>query len=539
MSRPEAPSTVHPLLDTAAKALRFGRRDEARSALLQAADLAAGDAALLEEIARSLEDAADREGARRVYKRCLLTDPDRYLAHSRLGAIQFENGEIEEATFHLERANTLKPGDPAILNNLGLLYEIGDKPERAIETLTRALEKGAPEDFVKGTLAGIYEDSNLLEPLKALLDEALPKFPGDFYLNLIAAKLKRREGDLEGARTRLEGLDPSHQPNDAQVIYHFEMGRILDAAGDYEKAFTHFETGNRLSAAEPSFRVFDKKRAREQVRMLDALDLSSWKTPAAEEGTERAPAFLIGFPRSGTTLLTQVLDAHPALEVLEEKPILARLTLLLDEEAEPFPKGLETLSAAKAASLRAHYAIHADTLRKRDPSRLLVDKFPLHILDVPLIAKLFPRAKMILALRHPCDVVLSCFMQNFGPNAAMLNFLTLEDATAYYAAVMALWQKFRREIPLEVLEIRYERIVENLEREARALVTFLGLPWDEAVLSYRERAMAKARINTPSYHQVIKPIYREAVGRWRHYEPFLKPYVPRLAPFCRDFGYEL
>jgi len=539
MAKVGTPDEVQALLKNAASALHFGRAAEARTSLLEAADRASGDAPRLEEIARLLEDAGERAAAAKIYKRCLLTDPERYLAHSRLGALRFQDREIEAALFHLERANELKPDDPAILNNLGLLYEMHDQPERAIETLKLALEKGGPENLIQGTLAGIYEDSNFLDRLKRLLAEALPKFPGDFYLNLVAAKMKRREGDVAGALRHLAPFDPATQPNDAQVIYHFELGRVFDAAGDYDRAFTHFAEGNRLSADEPSFRAFDLKKSREQIQTLRALDLASWKTPAETEITQGVPAFLVGFPRSGTTLLNQILDAHPGIEVLEEKPILARLAGRLNEGKGNFPKVLETVDGQVLASLRGHYAIHADALRKRESGRLLVDKCPLQILEVPFIAKLFPRGKIILSLRHPCDVVLSCFMQNFGPNNAMLNFLNLDDASAYYAAVMDLWRHDRSEIPLDCHTIRYEALVENFEREVRALVAFLGLPWDEGVLAYREQALSKARINTPSYHQVIQPIYGGAVGRWRRYEKHLKPYLPRLAPFAREFGYDL
>lgn len=545
MTQAHPQHNVRSELDAAHQLLRQRRSGEAKTILARAFELAAGDAELLEEVGRSFEDAGDPKEARRAYTHCLLTDPDRYLAHARLGNIKFQEGNTPEATFHLERASTLKPDDPAVLNNLGLMYQMGDQPEKAIATLKRALEKGAAEDLVKGTLAGIYEDCNMLEPLKSLLEDALPKYPRDFYLNLIAAQLKRREGDLTGARAHLERVNVSQQPSDAKIVYHFELGRILDAAGDSEAAYEHFALGNRLAASEPTFQAFNKTSARQQVQNLAALDFVSWSKPEEQAGdAESAPAFLIGFPRSGTTLLTQVLDAHPDIEVLEEKPVLARLVghlhgLSKRQETKPFPQCLETLSSEDIRSLRVHYFIHADSLRQRKASPCLVDKFPLHILDLPLITKLFPRAKIIFALRHPCDVVLSCFMQNFGPNAAMVNFLTMEDSITYYTEVMNFWNQCRKRIPLDLHEVRYERLVEYFEDEARALISFVGVPWNEEVLRYREQALSKPRINTPSYHQVVRPIYQDAKARWRRYKKFLDPHLSRLEPFCKDYGYDL
>jgi hypothetical protein len=161
----------------------------------------------------------------------------------------------------------------------------------------------------------------------------------------------------------------------------------------------------------------------------------------------------------------------------------------------------------------------------------------LNTIDIGLIHRLFPDARIILALRHPCDVVLSGFMQPFQPNAAMIHFATLADTARFYAQVMELWQAYRAVLPLDVAVIRYEDLVADVAGEARRLLDFLNLPWDDAVLQYAEHARSRA-IATPSYHQVVQPIYRRSVGRWRNYGFAFADILPVLVPALAAFGYD-
>ena len=167
----------------------------------------------------------------------------------------------------------------------------------------------------------------------------------------------------------------------------------------------------------------------------------------------------------------------------------------------------------------------------------LVDKMPLNTVDAGLIARLFPKAKVLLALRHPCDVVLSGFMQAFKPNPAMVQFETLKSSALFYAAVMDLWRQYEPVLPLSVHRVRYEDLIADFEGETRRMLAFLGVAWDDAVLAYAERAKGKA-IATPSYHQVTQPIYTRSVGRWRNYHAAFADVLPILEPWLKAFGYQ-
>ena len=247
------------------------------------------------------------------------------------------------------------------------------------------------------------------------------------------------------------------------------------------------------------------------------------------------PVFLVGFPRSGTTLLTQVLDNHPRLQALEEKPAVDALVGAAARLAD-IASALESEDTLER--LRSVYFAVVERSVKRAPGTWLVDKYPLNILRLPLIHRVFPDAKVLLALRHPCDVCLSCYMQSFKLNSAMASFLSLEQTARLYALAMRRWQWCAANLAMDVHVVRYESLVNDFEDQVQAMLGFLGLPWDDKVLEHVEGAKRRGRINTPSYHQVAQPIYRHAVYRWRHYAGHLQSILPTLRPFIQDFGYD-
>jgi hypothetical protein len=223
---------------------------------------------------------------------------------------------------------------------------------------------------------------------------------------------------------------------------------------------------------------------------------------------------------------------HPGIAVIEEEPILQRVADSLG--------GMERLAGlddAELDRLRNVYFTEVDRLVPDAAGKLVIDKLPLNIVRVPLIHRLFPDAPIVFAQRHPCDVVLSCFMQSFVINDAMANFLDLGDAASLYDLVLTFWQKCCDVLPLRVHTVRYEDLVRDLVGEARSALEFLGLPWDGAVLDHSGTARARGLISTPSYSQVIRPIYREASGRWERYRAQMAPVLPTLAPWARRLGY--
>jgi len=224
----------------------------------------------------------------------------------------------------------------------------------------------------------------------------------------------------------------------------------------------------------------------------------------------------------------------PMLHVMEELPVLHAVRADLGG-----PEQLASLDSAQANSLRARYFAELDTLSPLPAGRTVVDKHPLHMAEMPLIHRIFPEAKVVLVERHPCDVVLSCFMANFHLNHAMRSFADLEEAARTYDAVFECWTRATDLLPINVHAVRYERMVENLEHEMKSLLAYLELPWDPGVLDNRASAANRTHIRTASYSQVTEPLYQRAAGRWQRYRKHLDPVLPILAPWAHKLGYRL
>jgi hypothetical protein len=253
-------------------------------------------------------------------------------------------------------------------------------------------------------------------------------------------------------------------------------------------------------------------------------------------------AVLAGFPRTGTTLIEQVLDSHPGLVSSDEREAFGRdiFPALWMTPKTPLPtaQAFDAIPSERLAFQRTRYLDYmAAALNEPIADRVHLDKNPTLTLLLPGMLRLFPETKLLIALRDPRDVVMSCFMQYLPLNTNSVCFFTLERTARRYAHDMGIWIKLREMIQSPRLEIRYEDCVADLEREARRALEFLGLPWDVSVLQYRERLKVKA-VSSPTYEAVSKPLYTSAIGRWKNYRKFLEPCLPILQPLVEAFGYE-
>lgn len=396
-------------------------------------------------------------------------------------------------------------------------------------------------------LAAVHERCNRLPQAEALAQSLAAQRdrlnPHQLELLLeLEAQLATRRDQHALARERMQELlqRPSADAN-ARGDLWLKLGRCLDALGEPAAAMQALASGH----AERHALVTRTHAALPQgdglLAVLDAPvpAMRSPLVPTAHAGEPADPVFLVGFPRSGTTLLEQLLDAHPGLASFDEQPFLQRLVTRINERHRPgYPESLAQLSAADAAALRRHY--HADVARVLPALgvRRAVDKNPLNLVRLPLVATLFPQAQVLLALRHPCDVVLSCYMQNFRSPAFAITFETLASTAAMYARVMAHFHAWRERLPLPLHVVRYEDLVADVSGVGQELFGFLGLPWSEDLAAFTERARRKGAISTPSYAEVVKPVNQRAVGRWQRYrEWFEGEPLDTLGPWIEQLGY--
>jgi tetratricopeptide (TPR) repeat protein len=552
----------------------LGRHDDAASALRRAVILRPDFARAYNHLGHVLRAKGDLGEAREAFEHALRIDPDLAGARRNLATVLMASGRFEEAIDAFEASLHKTPRHVPTLLNLGIAYHTVRRFKKAAEAYRRALalEPGnalghlnlglvlneqrrtdeaeaaflearrlAPANpDVYAELAALYEETNRLDDMRAALETGLGHAPGHPRLNLEAAKLARRDGNAEAGLRRLRAIDSKRLPPPLAEQYHYQMGYLLDRAGETEPAWRHFEAANGYAARTPRAAQVSPERFLAMLDRMQAFfadaDPGTW--PPAPAGDRPAPVFMLGFPRSGTTLTDVLLDGHPDIRMVEEQNTILKVVQALDGMPGGYPDSLAALDPDTIADLRRRYFSALDAAAGDAGDALLVDKMPIRTFQVGLLWRLFPDARYVFGLRHPADVVLSNFMQHYMPTDAFANFHTLEGTVRVYDGVMNLWHRYREKLPLSVHEVRYERLVEDLEGEARRLLEFLGVPWDPAVLDFTRTAEARGRINTNSYHQVTEALYRRARNRWRRYQRFLEPAMDRLAPHIETFGYE-
>ena len=523
-------------------AIELGDLDQAIGHHRRAAELKPDLAQAYHNLGGTYHTARDYEKAAEAFSEARKRDPDNFDTLSALGAVFKELGRLEESLECLRRAHDLRPGDPGCITAMVLIERQAKGADADVTHIADAVVELPQRADAFAALASSLETMNSLEDAGAAAQEALA-LDGDHLLaNVVAARLERRAGDAAAARDRLRRLGERNGALDAAG--YTVLGQAHDRLGEYDDAFdaftqakqcTRHDLGNESSLRQDTF----VDHVRTFRTWYSAEKAAAWATPPASPD-QPDPVFFVGFPRSGTTLFEQMLDSHPDLVTTGETQILGRLQLItpsLLKRTGQSPQILDDLDAAEAETLarwyRAEVARHSGV---GATSKRVVDKMPLNIVELGFVRRIFPSAQVIVALRDPRDVILSCFMQNFRVNQAMAHFLSVEGTARLYAAVMELWLHYRSDTGLNAIEYRYEDLVTDTEGVARRVFEFLGEPWDENVLQYQNRASERF-VSTPSYADVSTPIYDRSIGRWRNYARHLAPALPVLAPFVREFGY--
>ena len=325
----------------------------------------------------------------------------------------------------------------------------------------------------------------------------------------------------------------------------YELAGIKDNEGKYDEAMTALLEAKALLRPHmgPHAATLQhmQSRAKEMEQTITTAVMDRWHADADKLQPLRRIALLCGHPRSGTTLLEQVLDAHSDITSAEETKVMhddAYLPLIRD-----FPEGTSILQALDSVPpsvirhARENYFRCTELfLRRQIGSRLLVDKNPSLNLMIPMVVRVFPEAKFLIALRDPRDVVVSCFLQALPPTPIGSAYLSLEGTVNQYVNVMGFWLEMLPRMGNQWRYVRYEEMVEDLPAVARSVLEFLGVGFEDNVLKFYEHARAK-RVTSPSRDDVRKPLYRTAVGRWRNYQKYLDPYLPGLERFVKAFNY--
>ena len=472
-------------------------------------------------------------------ERAIALNPTNAEALLNLGICRQILREFDLAKHAFERATQIAPVDPRALRHLGNLYKERQDSQSAVLCYRQALQINPNDSDIWAELISTLELLNNLDEAQAVVDAALQRIPGDANILFESAKLSRRRNNNELALQTLQSINLQRLHPRLVQSFHYERATVLDRLGNYSDAFADYSQGNALASTSIRARSTDKTAL---SRQMDAIQqwLAQGAPAAISESDEDLGedlCFLIGFPRSGTTLLDVMLDGHLQLLSLEEKPSIERVAFKLDQLPGHYPNAMLALNREQRHALRS---IYRETIAdfKQAQHTLVLDKMPIRTIHAAFIHRLFPKAKFLFVERHPCDVVLSNFMQHYAINEAMINFTQLVSTVDVYDKVMRSWQQCLAVLPeLNVHYVRYETLISDTENTLRSICEFLGLPWQSGLEQHQNSLEHRPQIKTNSYHQVAEPIYQRSKYRWLNYQTQLQPLMVKLEPHIKRMNY--
>jgi tetratricopeptide (TPR) repeat protein len=477
--------------------------------------------AILEQ-AFSAHRAGQFEQAIALYQQVLAHDATQIWAHNGIGHAYFSLGRYPEARAGFEAAIRIDPSFAEAFHGLGLLEKSWANYDEALEHFRHA-QRLRPDyvDAIAGE-ASLLEAVGKKKEAYDLLASLVEKGIVNTNLAVAYANVARHDGETERALAALRrALSVPNLARADQVYLHFELGKHLDAAGDYTAAFEHFRQGNLLKGA-----VFDSVRHAGIVNeIIRTFDRKGFPDYARAAQTSDLPVFIVGMPRSGTSLVESILAAHPAVHGAGELDFFGLFSRSLPPSLVSGKTLLQLMRAVDGATLDRVATEYLNLLRRLggDAVVRVTDKMPYNFFWLGLLELLFPDARVIHCLRDPRDTCLSIYFHDFtGQHHYAYD---LRNIGLYYREYRRLMAHWREVGSLPLLEVQYESLVKSPDAQTRRIVEFCGLSWNNACLKFHT---SNRVTKTASYDQVRRPLYASAVGRWRHYEAYLSPLIEEL-----------
>jgi tetratricopeptide (TPR) repeat protein len=573
----EAHRHLLPLEEKAVQALGSGDLEAAERLALDVLELAPAlprALGVLYEIRKSQDKALAREA---LIRRIVMLEPNNFSATNEITLLLLGRGSVVEAERHARNAVRIAPENAQSHYLMGLVLTEAYRPAVAEFHYRRALDfAGTREPTVLANFALCLKNQGKMAEARALYAESLAAAPDSLHTLLGFARLEEADRNLDAAMALLDRAAALYPGNQSMLLVRavvlgrmreasaalalldgmaaenaelgpaefLEKGRLLDQMGRYEEAFAAYDEGKRRLRA-LSGQAYLAQHAERHVARLRGFFMANRlaRLPRASVRRDVAqPLFVLGFPRSGTTLLEQTLTAHPSISAGDELPIIAEITQLMPRMLDSplsYPDALAELwmgdHREDLDNLRDHYLRRVAQLGiVRPGANWFTDKMPLNETDLGLIAMLFPRSPLIHVIRHPLDVVLSVF-SNLLTHGYFCAY-ALESAARHYVLIMDLVEHYRHEIELRYLAVRYEDIVDNQEASIRRVLNFAGEAFDPKCLAFHEN---RRYARTASYAQVSERLYDRSRLRYRRYLAQLQPVIPILLPVIERLGYSV
>jgi len=468
--------------------------------------------------------------AETLLQRAVGIAPDFLPAWIDLSRAQLERLDIPAALVSIERASEQAPCSAQVQIQKANVQARSGRHEEAIETYRRAIELNHASTAgwlgLGNTLKTIGRQAEAIDAYRQAT--VLRPELSEAWWSLSNLKTFRF-GDSEREAMERQ-LDSPGLPDEARAQFSFALAKALEDRGEFARAFGHYERGNRTRRAMEQYDPVQTEVINERIRSVFDADLLA--RYAGRGDPDPAPIFVVGLPRSGSTLIEQILASHPRVDATHELPEVGKLIQRINRDRSDkltYPEIVRDFNAATWAALGRSYIDATRQYRQGAPR--FIDKNPNNFASIGLLSIALPNARFVNARRHPLDTCLSCYRQLFARGQPFTYDLTeLGEYYLEYDRMMAHWQAV---LPGRVLDVQYESVVANQEGETRRLLEFCVLPWDDACLRYYETERA---IRTASSEQVRRPIYDSSVGIWRNYERELAPLIEILQPLLSRYG---
>jgi Tfp pilus assembly protein PilF len=475
------------------------------------------------------------------FHNALAMTPQNPLLLKAMGLCLVRLSRAQEGVAFFDSALRFAPNDPQTYYFKGWGLAADGDQDGAKRAYERAIALQPHYSEALAALAAMRARDGVSDTARRLANQALAGSPREPTALIALAMCDLTDGEYQAAERRLASMLDDRaivgHPRTLALGYYADA---LDGQGRFTEAFAAYSARNAdTRAAYPNLGAGQGSRPliESLTAYLRTAPASAWTAPAQVERLSRARehVFLMGFLRSGTTLLEQVLATHPDVVHLEERETLIDISRAYITGGESLDR-LLALPEDELERLRAQYWRRVESFGVNPRRRVFIDKQPLNISNLPLIARLFPRAKILFALRDPRDVVLSCFRRHFDTSAVRFEFLTLDNGAGFYSAMMDLADAARAVLPLDVLEHRYEDMIDDFEGRIRRVCAYLGIEWTDEMRDFAVAAQGRS-IRSPSADQVRRSLYRSAVESWRNYQAQIAPVLPVLEPWVERFGY--
>ena len=571
---PPAEATRHlmPVVERAIQAWRVGSKEVAERLCLDVLELAPdrpGALSVLHEIRKS---EGNRRAAVALIRRLVTLDPNNFHATNELTLMLLANGNLREAEVHARNAVRIAPENPQSHNLLGMVMTEGQQAQVGEYHYRQALElSGARDPVLLANLAWSLKRQGRVEEARALYAESVAANPDIPQTWLGWAQLEEADRKLKAAHTRLDALERLAPDNmglkltraavlgrqkryeealallegtAAQPLGPTELqdkGRLLDSMGSHDEAWAAWQAGK--AALRDAGSGYLEDHATAMAARLRGFFTAGRLARLPRAGTRTdvpQPIFILGFNRSGTTLLEQTLTASPRIAAGDELPLINSIADLMPRMLSSplgYPEALAELWMGDQRegldNLRDYYLQKVRQLGVMTPGAArFTDKMPLNEMHLGLIALLFPEAPLIHLIRHPLDVMVSTMANHF--THGYFCAIALETAARHYVLVAELVQHYRAEMALRYLPVRYEDIVDDQAATVRAVFEFIGEPFDGSVLQFEKN---KRYARTASYAQVTEKLHDRSRYRYRHYRKHLGPAIAILQPLIERLGY--